>query len=378
MLRPTFAATLLRTTARTVAGLALLAGLPAAAQNPIASKVVGSEEAARHRLVGAATSGWKESAKTDAALKSMRLPVPTMSIIASSVRPFLDESPSPEAQRARAAAARLDSLRSKTLLAPLVDEAIAFEKRADTLTVQGMERAIARVTNAYLNGHTNPERWYVGGQVGLKLFGDGELGSTMRASARGTYFVPISALRRWQLPVVTNLSPTKSDDDKAKAALQKTLTTSEGAFLSAEPTLDPIYPTPYRDIRVQPFAAIGGQFNTLKDRTDSSDVPFGQLRAAVGTNVEIGVRGNGKSVLFLSTRLVRSQFGASAHQRAFGERRRSRTLLETYVLVPIPGSMAVLGEFTAAQGAGPVIRFGFWSQAVASKSEETKAENGSK
>lgn len=73
-------------------------------------------------------------------------------------------------------------------------------------------------------------------------------------------------------------------------------------------------------------------------------------------------------MLFLSTRVVRFHFGAATHERAFGECLKSRVLLKTCLLVPIPGSMAILGEIAAAQGSAAVIRFGFWSQAVAATS----------
>jgi len=334
----------------------------AAAQNPIASKVVGSSVAAVNRDVARSEAGERPEEVANAISRRY----------AAQIRSFIQPSTQLQAtgggdETAASAREELDSLRLISTLRPVVDEALRLEaarQRLPRTDPRVAERALQRVVDAELNGHTNPERWYLGGQVGAKLFGAGNLGSVMRASARATYFVPISPLRRWQLPVLTNLSTLGAGGEGTEEQLARTVTSADGAYLSVEPTWDPVYRTPFRDMRLQPFVAVGTQLNTLKAAGDTIDVSFGQARFGAGTNFEIGTRTGGETVLFLSTRAVLSVFSADAYERAFGERRRSRAILETYALVPIGGSTALLAEVSAARGSAPVVRLGFWSQAA--------------
>lgn len=371
--------------------IAALVGLASpsrtSAQNPIASKVVGSDVAATNRAHSATLgegvrqlqSGRLEivdsatritfSTNQLAFARDPNIPKPKSGILCSGV-----------ADRGKVRD-NLDLLRKTPNLADLVDEALNLElgrlksSTACVDTVRAERHALARLLNAQQNGHTNPERWFVGGQAGLTLFGDGELGSVMRASARATYFIPISALRRWQLPVVSNLADlSATKDDEIEGKLKKVLTTSDGAFFAIEPTWDPVFRSAFGDMRLQPFLSIGGQVNRFRALEDTTTtVTFGQGRIGAGVNLEIGRRSSGQSVLFVSSRIVEAVFNKSDHEKVFGESRGSRAMIENYALVPIGGSTALLIESTMGQGAAPVVRVGFWSQAVAQK---PKAGNG--
>lgn len=226
--------------------------------------------------------------------------------------------------------------------------------------------ALDRVLRAVERGHTNPQRWFLGGQLGLRLVGgDDDDGIAARASVRAAYFIPISPLRKWQLPVVTNLSDIAAapkDDQDAK--LKKITTSSEGAFLSLEPTSDPWTPGRFKDFRFQFFGAIGGQLNTLRDKADTSDVQFTQGRIGGGMNIEIGIPSDGRPNLFLTTRIVRRVYSPGASRRVFGDDRPGRGLIESFALIPIGAGTSVLAEVSAARGGPPVVRIALWAQAT--------------
>lgn len=226
-------------------------------------------------------------------------------------------------------------------------------------------RSLIRVLKAVEKGHLNPQRWYLGGQFALLLMGPEEGGVTARASARAAYFIPISPLRRFQLPVVTNLTSIgAAPPESRESQLRRLNTSAEGAFLSMEPTFDPIIPGAIKDVRFQPFVALGGQVNTLRDRTDSTTVQFAQGKFGVGTNLEIGVPGDGLQPLFFTTRAVRRAFSAVVAERAFGAERLSPWLVESMLLIPLGSGLSIVGEVTASPKSPPVVRFALWSQAA--------------
>lgn len=227
-------------------------------------------------------------------------------------------------------------------------------------------RALDRLLGVMETGHTNPQRWFLGGQLGLRLAGDeDDRGLAARASIRATYFVPVSPFHRWQLPIVTNLRDIASAADTGQAtALKKVTTSSEGAYLSIEPTLDPISFGKFKDGRVQPFLAIGGQVNTLRNLADTEDVEVTQGRVGVGTNVEFGTPTPGRPSLFFTSRVIWRVNSPGQWERVFGTRNRGTPVIETIALVPIGGATSLLAEVSTTRNAKPVVRFGFWSQAT--------------
>ncbi len=372
---------------RTAALVALLvtAVQPSAtgAQNPISSKVVGSSVAAENRLNNALLREGAAAA-TDPDTQGQRRGILASSVVQLSNRQVSTKE-LPVSSNLPTAKQWLDSLHQKVPgFKELVEEALTLEgaalqggliSRNDNISDATAGRALARLLQAKQNGHINPERWYVGGQVGLPLFGGDGLGTVMRASARAAYFVPISPFRGWQLPIVTNLGDlTAGQKDSDKEKVKKLVASSDGAYIALEPTWDPIYRSRLGDLRLQPFLSIGGQVNQLKAKDDTSTtVSFGQGRFGAGANLELGRKASGQSVIFLTSKVVASVFGAKAHEQVFGARRKSRTILESYALLPIGGSTALLVESTVGRGSAPVLRIGLWSQASAQKSTTAAA-----
>lgn len=375
----------------TLAALTLSAGR-AAAQNPIASKVVGSDIAARNRAVRQLLNPVSDQRDTEQAIEAAKRSAPSLSprrVAKAAYRaaavieigralekrtfqfPGVDSTiwnrpDTISLGSLPSAAALLDGLRTVPALASVVAEALQLEATRHGAQPDSVsERALQRVLRVQLNGHTNPERWYVGGQVGVKLFGEGDLGGMVRPSVRASYFVPVSPLRSWQLPVLTNLGPlTAAPDADRETQLGKLTTSSEGAYVSIEPTWDPVYLGRMQDTRVQPFVAVGAQLNRLRSTADTSTVLFGQSRVGAGVNLEVGRRASGQSVLFVSSRLVATNFSAATHERVFGSREGRRFIAENYALVPIGGSTALLIEASMARRTAPVLRVGLWSQAT--------------
>jgi hypothetical protein len=240
-------------------------------------------------------------------------------------------------------------------------------------SAEQLERLAAHALDLVLDvverGHTNPQRWFLGGQVGLRVAGaEDDAGLAARASVRAAYFVPVSPFRRWQLPIVTNLRDVAAaPEDEQAAKLKKVTTASEGAFLSVEPTWDPFALGPLKDSRFQPFLAIGGQVNTLKvlnGTKDSADVQLTQGRLGAGANIEFGTPSPGRPSLFLTSRVTWRLNSPGAWERVFGSRNRGTPVVETIALVPIGGATSLLAEVSASRNTKPVVRFGFWSQAT--------------
>lgn len=374
---------------------AFAAALPAGAQNPIASKVVGSRVAAQNRENASlfragtdaanarASSGQDQSGKPSALDSAVRVMATlnknAIALKENASRPASASSPTAGAAASTASAATaktsiqlLDSLRAIETLKSLVDDAARVARsrsNSQASDEQIASRALALVLRAQRTGHTNPERWYVGGQVGATLFGDGDVGDVMHASARAAYFIPMSPFRRWQLPVVTNLGDLSAKQDEAeKEKAAKIVSSSQGAYVSLEPTWDPVRPSVLGDLRLQPFLAVGAQVNRLKAKDDdSTTVALGQTRVGAGANLELGRRESGQSMLFLTSRALYTSFSATKYEQVFGERRKSRLVVESYALVPVGASTSLLVEATASQRAAPVIRVGLWAQASASK-----------
>lgn len=359
--------------------LAAMQGQQASAQNPISAKVVGSQIAAENRRESnnfGAAGEIAKSAVTSPRSRSV-LDSAVSTVAQRYMRPFA-LSTSSQATKPVTAKQWLDSLQKIPKVKGLVEEALELERvplgggliDADvSISDAAAGRALARVLAAERNGHSNPERWYVGGQIGLPLFGGENLGSVMRASARATYFVPISPFRRWQLPIVSNLgdlSSGQSESDKAKRT--KLLSTSDGAYVAIEPTWDPILRSRLGDFRLQPFVSVGGQVHQMRSKADSTaTISLGQGRLGAGANLEIGRQSSGQPVIFLTSRGVASLVASRAYEQVFGERRKWQMLLESYALVPMSGSTALLIESSVGRGASPLLRIGLWSQASAQK-----------
>ena len=276
------------------------------------------------------------------------------------------ESVVPNAIRIVLTHARRDPLASRMVNAALADSGITWR---DPLVEALAAAALDRVLQAVEKGHTNPQRYYLGGQLGLGLVGDHDDGIAARASARAAYFVPISPLGKMQLPVVTNLADIASaPQESQKDKLKKVTTSSEGAFLSLEPTWDPVFPTSLKDLRLQFFGAVGGQLNTLREKIDTSKtVQFAQGRVGGGMNIELGIPGPGRPSLFLTTRAVMRFYSPGSSQRVFGTRNRGTPLIESFALVPIGAGTSILAEVSTARHASPVVRIALWAQATPQK-----------
>lgn len=222
------------------------------------------------------------------------------------------------------------------------------------------------VAEAQASGQTNTDRWFLGGQVGLKLYGGGTLGGALLGSARTVYFVPLAPNRRIQLPIVANisdLSTARGTDAEQAVQLRTLLTSADGAFFSVDPTFRAIS-NAGEDLRVRTALSGGVKINTLKDSSDQ-DVTLALVRAAVNVDIEIGRRVTGQPPLVLTLRPVYSRVSARDYRRVFGEERSAIPALESFILVPIGGGTGVLTEVTATRRSPPAIRIGFFTQKAA-------------